>query len=68
MVDSVAVLYPRRKKMDGSSNALCLNCLATISMELENTNEAAGCAPQHICSPGLAVARELPLRSRGELH
>lgn len=60
MVDSAAVLYPHRKKMDGSSNVLCLNCLATIAVESDDATEAIGDTPQHICGPWLEAARELP--------
>ena len=63
MVDSAAVLYPHRKKMDGSSNVLCLNCLATIAMEQEAT-ETTGYAPHHVCSPWLMGKREIPGRGR----
>jgi hypothetical protein len=58
MVDSAAVLYPHRKKMDGSSNVLCLNCLATIAVESDDATEAIDDAPQHTCGPWLEVARE----------
>jgi hypothetical protein len=58
MVDSATALYPHRKKMDGSSNVLCLNCLATIAMEMEQE----GCAPHHVCSPWLTAKREIPGR------
>jgi hypothetical protein len=63
MVDSIAVVYPHRKKMDGSSNALCLNCLATIAME-QDTAERGGHIPHHICSPWLSAEREIPQRGR----
>jgi hypothetical protein len=52
MMDNVAVLYPHRKKMDGSSDALCLNCLATIAMEPEGADTAADVS-HHVCSPWL---------------
>lgn len=61
MVDSAAVLYPHRKKMDGSSNVLCLNCLATIAVESDDATDATEAiddAPQHTCGPWLEVARE----------
>jgi len=63
MVDSAAALYPHRKKMDGSCNVLCLNCLATISMEQEATG-AGGYAPHHVCSPWLVAKREIPGHGR----
>jgi hypothetical protein len=63
MVDSIAVAYPHRKKMDGSSNALCLNCLATIAME-QDAAEIVEHTPHHICNPGLLVEREIPERGR----
>jgi hypothetical protein len=60
MVDSVTGLYPHRKKMDGSTDVLCLNCLATIAME----QEEGGYAPHHVCSPWLVAKREIPGRGR----
>jgi hypothetical protein len=63
MVDSIAVVYPHRKKMDGSSNVLCLNCLATIAME-QDAAETVGHTPHHICSPWLSAEREIPRRER----
>jgi hypothetical protein len=58
MMNRVAVLYPHRKKMDGSANVLCLNCLATIAMEQEGEDTAAVYVPQHICTPWLPSGRE----------
>jgi hypothetical protein len=71
MVDSIAVVYPHRKKMDGSSNVLCLNCLATIEME-QNAPETIGDTQDHICSPWLLQSGRFPdaivLPSRGNLQ
>jgi hypothetical protein len=63
MVDRIAVVYPHRKKMDGSSNVLCLNCLATIAME-QDAAGTVGHAPHHICGPWLSAEREIPGRER----
>jgi hypothetical protein len=63
MVDSIAVMYPHRKKMDGSSNVLCLNCLATIPME-QDAAQIGGRTPHHICSPWLSEEQEISRRGR----
>jgi hypothetical protein len=33
MTDKAAVVYPHRRKMDGSTDSICLNCLGTIARD-----------------------------------
>jgi hypothetical protein len=61
MIDTAVALYPHRKKMDGSSDALCLNCLATVT-EMQHGSEASGYDPTHTCSSWLSAGRDKPAR------
>jgi len=50
MANIYAIDYPFRQKMDGSSDSICLNCLATI------TSTAREPGPEsHICEATLAA-------------
>ena len=53
MMATAAPLYPHRKKLDGSSNLLCLNCLATIAEEQEE-----GGGLRHVCVSWLSEGRD----------
>jgi hypothetical protein len=49
MPDTAATVYPYRRKLDGSLDLICLNCLATIATVKKHEIETA--ANKHICKP-----------------
>jgi hypothetical protein len=59
MIDTAPALFPHRKKMDGSSNVLCLNCLATIPIEQNGAGEPD---PGHTCDAWLSAGRDMAKR------
>jgi hypothetical protein len=50
MTDKAAVAYPHRRKMDGSFDSICLNCLGTIARD-EDVSDATDLDLSHSCSP-----------------
>jgi hypothetical protein len=56
MTDKAAVVYPHRRKMDGSHDSICLNCLGTIEMSLDET-EATDFDTSHICNTTFVAKR-----------
>jgi hypothetical protein len=46
MPETTTVAYPLRRKMDGSSDLICLNCLTTLT-PAKQENESA--EHEHIC-------------------
>lgn len=56
MTESAVPVYPMRKKLDGSLDSLCLNCLATIPTAKHEIDldryEAI-----HVCHPSFFMKR-----------
>jgi hypothetical protein len=53
MTDKAAVVYPHRRKMDGSSDSICLNCLGTIARDEDWDDDATDFDVSHNCIPAL---------------
>ena len=49
MADQATALHPHRLKMDGSSDSICLNCLATVVAK--HSAEHSSNEAHHICHP-----------------
>ncbi|WP_158790881.1 hypothetical protein [Granulicella sp. L60] len=56
MTDKAAVLHPRRLKMDGSYDSICLNCLGTIETSKDDA-ESSRFDAIHICPPMFVAKR-----------
>jgi hypothetical protein len=48
MPDTNVTVYPYRRKLDGSFDFICLNCLATIGTAREETDAST---KDHVCRP-----------------
>jgi hypothetical protein len=57
MADQAAATHPRRPKMDGSSDSICLNCLATVASKHEQDADKSGVELRHICHPYFSARR-----------
>jgi hypothetical protein len=56
-------VHPQRLKMDGSSDLICLNCLATITAK--DQVDYADADTHHICHPSFSSERSsVPQHSR----
>ncbi|MBB5317060.1 hypothetical protein HDF09_001729 [Edaphobacter lichenicola] len=51
MADQAAATPPHRPKMDGSSDSICLNCLATVVSKHEQEADKSNVESHHICAP-----------------
>jgi hypothetical protein len=66
MIEQASSGHPQRLKMDGSSDLICLNCLATITAN--NTGNQTEADSHHICHPSFSVSRSSALqRPQGRL-
>jgi hypothetical protein len=50
------VFYPHRRKLDGSFDSICLNCLATIATSSDET-ELENSEKEHVCSKTFSEQR-----------
>lgn len=55
MADQASATHPHRPKMDGSSDSICLNCLATVAAKQEADRSDAEL--RHVCSPYFTAKR-----------
>jgi len=53
MAEKSSASHPHRMKMDGSSDLICLNCLATVVAQ----HEADQPELQHVCPPAFSQRR-----------
>jgi hypothetical protein len=60
MANQASATPPHRLKMDGSSDSICLNCLATVSAKQEP--DQSGVALPHICLPSFSARRDTDLQ------
>jgi hypothetical protein len=60
MADQASALHPHRLKMDGSSDLICLNCLATVTSS--DDADLADTKAHHICSPHFSTRRTSTLQ------
>jgi hypothetical protein len=60
MADQASATPPHRLKMDGSSDSICLNCLATVSAKQEA--DQSGVELPHICLPSFSARRSAALQ------
>ncbi|MBB5342325.1 hypothetical protein HDF10_000275 [Edaphobacter lichenicola] len=51
MANQAAATPPRRPKMDGSSDSICLNCLATVVAKHDHEADKSNVESRHICHP-----------------
>jgi hypothetical protein len=59
MANQAAATHPHRPKMDGSSDSICLNCLATVVSKHEQEADKSGVELRHICNPHFSARRTL---------
>jgi hypothetical protein len=57
MADQAPAIHPHRPKMDGSSDSICLNCLATVASKQEQEADKSGVALRHICHSYFSARR-----------
>ena len=55
MTDLRESFFPHRRKLDGSYDFICLNCLATIGSETQEELERRD--KEHICEPSFELER-----------
>ncbi len=60
MAEQPSATHPHRLKMDGSSDSICLNCLATVAAKQEV--DQSGVEMHHVCLPSFSVRRTTPLQ------
>jgi len=57
MANPAAAAHPHRPKMDGSSDSICLNCLATVASKHEHEVGESSVEAHHICHPYISGRR-----------
>ncbi|WP_158944762.1 hypothetical protein [Granulicella sp. S190] len=55
MAEQATAAHPHRPKMDGSSDLICLNCLATVVAK-HDAGQSSG-ESLHICNPSFSGRR-----------
>jgi hypothetical protein len=55
MADQASATHPHRPKMDGSSDSICLNCLATVTAKHEA--DKPDVRLNHVCGPYFTAKR-----------
>ena len=60
MAEQASALHPHRPKMDGSSDSICLNCLATVAVQ--HDAEQLDISLHHVCLPAFSPRRNAPLQ------
>jgi hypothetical protein len=55
MADQLSAAHPHRLKMDGSSDSICLNCLATLTPNHNSDQKES--IRIHICHPSFTSKR-----------
>jgi hypothetical protein len=60
MAEQASVSHPHRLKMDGSSDLICLNCLATVAAQHEA--DQSQLQHEHVCPPAVSQRRSTLLQ------
>jgi hypothetical protein len=60
MAEQASATPTHRLKMDGSSDSICLNCLATVSAKREA--DQSGVDLSHTCHPSFSTRRNAALQ------
>jgi hypothetical protein len=60
MAEQASATHPHRLKMDGSSDSICLNCLATVAANQEADHPDL--LSHHVCLPSFTARRSTPLQ------
>lgn len=60
MAEQASTAHPRRPKMDGSSDSICLNCLATVAAKQEAGHPEV--PSHHVCLSSFSARRSTPLQ------
>ena len=60
MAEQASALHPHRPKMDGSSDSICLNCLATVAVQ--HDADQLDISLHHVCLPAFSPRRNTPLQ------
>jgi hypothetical protein len=60
MAEQASATHPHRPKMDGSSDSICLNCLATVAAK--HNADQPGVSLHHVCPPVFSPRRNAPLQ------
>jgi hypothetical protein len=55
MADQATATHPHRPKMDGSSDSICLNCLATVAAK--QAVDQSDVQLRHVCGPSFTTKR-----------
>jgi hypothetical protein len=55
MADQAPATHPHRPKMDGSSDLICLNCLATVAAK--HDADQSDVQLHHVCGPYFTAKR-----------
>jgi hypothetical protein len=55
MAEQASEAHPHRLKMDGSSDSICLNCLATVAVKHEADHSDVSL--RHVCLPSFSAKR-----------
>jgi hypothetical protein len=60
MAEQASAAHPYRPKMDGSSDSICLNCLATVA--IKHDADQPDVSLHHVCLPAFSLRRNAPLQ------
>jgi len=60
MAEQASAAHPHRLKMDGSSDSICLNCLATVAAKHET--DQSDVELHHVCLPSFSARRSAALQ------